>query len=404
MRVPRSQWPSDWGEILLGDLCDIQIGKTPRRSQHEYFGGTNVWLTISDMTSRVVADSSEKITDKAIVDGQARLVKAGTLLMSFKLTIGKLAFAGIDLYTNEAIAALNIVQEHKQTVLKDFLYWALQAVPISGEADLAVKGLTLNKQKLSRIALPLPYPDDPARSLAEQRRIVARIEALLAEVGECRALQQEILADTDILMQSFLEEVFSELESVSSSLAPLGFHFEVTMGQSPPGSSYSDDPNDGPPLLNGPSEFGPSSPTPVQWTTAPTRICHPGDLLICVRGATTGRMNWADQSYCIGRGLASIRSRNSKLSNIEYAARFLGYKSSQILAAGRGSTFPNLSKAQLEGMKIPIIEIARQEWVAGYLDEIQQEIVEMRKLEEENQLFLAELEQGILAKAFEGNL
>jgi len=72
------------------------------------------------------------------------------------------------------------------------------------------------------------------------------------------------------------------------------------MGQSPEGHSYNTS-GDGEPLLNGPTEFGTVHPSPVQWTTAPTRFARKGDILICVRGATTGRLNTADRRYCIGR-------------------------------------------------------------------------------------------------------
>ena len=83
---------------------------------------------------------------------------------------------------------------------------------------------------------------------------------------------------------------------------------EIFMGQSPKGDTYNIN-EEGIPLLNGPVEFGRRFPTAVQWTTSPTRIANPGDILFCVRGNTTARMNIADQPYCIGRGLAAIRGK-----------------------------------------------------------------------------------------------
>lgn len=79
----------------------------------------------------------------------------------------------------------------------------------------------------------------------------------------------------------------------------LGDVCTIVMGQSPDGKSYNSSGN-GEPLLNGPTEFGKIHPTPMQWTTAPTRFADPGDILFCVRGATTGKKNIADQRYCIG--------------------------------------------------------------------------------------------------------
>ena len=87
----------------------------------------------------------------------------------------------------------------------------------------------------------------------------------------------------------------------------LGDIAQVVMGQSPPGDSCVTQ-KMGTPLLNGPTEFGSRYPEPVQFTTKPKKFAKKGDLLFCVRGSTTGRMNWADNDYAIGRGLAAIRT------------------------------------------------------------------------------------------------
>ena len=86
----------------------------------------------------------------------------------------------------------------------------------------------------------------------------------------------------------------------------------LEMGQSPKGNSYNKI-KKGTPLLNGPTEFGISHPTPQTWTTQPTKISKINDLIFCVRGSTTGRMNWSDQEYCIGRGVCAIRGKYSDL-------------------------------------------------------------------------------------------
>ncbi len=93
---------------------------------------------------------------------------------------------------------------------------------------------------------------------------------------------------------------------VSDGSKPLGDVADVIMGQSPKGDTYNHD-GEGVPLLNGPTEFGPKHPEPVLYTTAPTRFAEPGDILFCVRGSTTGRMNWADRRYAIG-----LRHRGNK--------------------------------------------------------------------------------------------
>jgi type I restriction enzyme S subunit len=88
----------------------------------------------------------------------------------------------------------------------------------------------------------------------------------------------------------------------------LGDVSEIIMGQSPAGNSYNQNAN-GIALINGPTEFTEKYPIKIQWTTLPTKLCKEGDILLCIRGSSTGRMNISNDSYCIGRGVAAIRAK-----------------------------------------------------------------------------------------------
>ena len=118
----------------------------------------------------------------------------------------------------------------------------------------------------------------------------------------------------------------------------------IIMGQSPLGETVSS--QDGIALLNGPTEFGAHHPHPVQFTTEPRRCAQPGDLLFCVRGSTTGRMNWADRRYAIGRGVAAIRHRQD-LGLQPFVRAVIEFELPELLAHATGSTFPNVSGHQL---------------------------------------------------------
>ncbi len=137
---------------------------------------------------------------------------------------------------------------------------------------------------------------------------------------------------------------------VDSDLVTLAKVAEIIMGQSPPGDTYNKR-GEGTPLLNGPTEFGAHHPTPVLWTSVPTKFCRSGDLLFCVRGSTTGRMNWADQVYCLGRGVAAIRSKAGN-SDTRFVYYTLTNELSGLLSRCAGSVFPNLSRQDLEGFEI----------------------------------------------------
>lgn len=138
----------------------------------------------------------------------------------------------------------------------------------------------------------------------------------------------------------------------------LGEVVEIIMGQSPDGKSYNTE-GQGVPLVNGPVEFGkgPFDKTILsKWTTEPTKICEEGDLLICVRGATTGRTNIAGFRACIGRGVASIRPMIFE----KYLHYFMLKSRYQILALGTGTTFPSISQEDLKLFLFPLPPLSEQ--------------------------------------------
>ena len=143
-----------WKIKKLNDICEIRLGKTPSRGETKYWDKEkktkNVWLSIADLKftkDMYINDSKEYITDA----GAALFnpVVKGTLLMSFKLTIGRLAFAERTLWTNEAIVALPI--KNKNIITKEFLYYALASIDWDKltENDMKLQGRTLNKKKTS---------------------------------------------------------------------------------------------------------------------------------------------------------------------------------------------------------------------------------------------------------------
>lgn len=183
--------------IYLEELCDINIGKTPSRSNPRYWNGSNKWLAISDMKSRNLNQTKECITDLAIQECNMKIVPKGTVLMSFKLSIGKLGITRDDIFTNEAIASFKIINE--DILERNYLYYALQTINYKKVAEKAVKGSTLNKAKLKKIMIPLP-------SFQAQQKIADTLD-LASEIIEKR---KEQIAEMDKLIQSVFYEMFGD--------------------------------------------------------------------------------------------------------------------------------------------------------------------------------------------------
>lgn len=139
---------------------------------------------------------------------------------------------------------------------------------------------------------------------------------------------------------------------------------DVVMGQSP-SAEFVNEIYQGLPLLNGPTEFGSMYPSPVQFTTDARKKAMVGDLLFCVRGSTTGRMNWADQEYAIGRGLAAIRHQNGN-SFQHFLRAVIELKLPDLLAAATGSTFPNVGRDQLLDIPVSIPTKDEQKTISSF--------------------------------------
>ena len=146
-----------WFLVKLSDVCEINIGKTPARANPDYWGEGYPWLSIADMNQgREISHTKEEITELAVKETNIKLVPNGTVLFSFKLSIGKIGIAQRDIYTNEAIAALPI-KDHK-ILCEDYLVYALTKMDALKTTDRAVMGATLNKKETCRTGNPTPSP------------------------------------------------------------------------------------------------------------------------------------------------------------------------------------------------------------------------------------------------------
>ena len=146
-----------WSESLVKDEFKLSMGKTPARNNPECWdNGNHKWVSISDMSSyaRYTGDTSEYITDYAIADSGIKPVPKGTIIMSFKLSIGRTAITSEDIYTNEAIMAFADFDEKKFNI--DFLHFLIANKNWLLGAKQAVKGQTLNKESIGNAKIIIP--------------------------------------------------------------------------------------------------------------------------------------------------------------------------------------------------------------------------------------------------------
>lgn len=164
--------PATWVWVRLGDIADLQIGRTPNRAQNLYWNDPQMpFISIADLRDGgVVERTKESVSQRALEEiYRGRVVPTGTLLYSFKLTLGKMSITAVDAVHNEAIASIITKDER----LRDYLFKALRALDPTGRSNNAVKGKTLNSKSIALLEVPLP----PAE---EQARIVSALDDLLS--------------------------------------------------------------------------------------------------------------------------------------------------------------------------------------------------------------------------------
>lgn len=222
----------------ITELCDIQIGRTPKRSEVKYWGEGHNWLSIADMGEKYVSYSKEEVTNLAVDECKMKIVPKNTVVMSFKLTIGRLGITEKDLYTNEAIAAFLI--KDKNLLLPEYLYYSLKGYNFDYLMDRAAKGKTLNKKKLAKIHIPLTPIDN-------QKKIID----LLNKAENLLVKRQQQIEALSALKQSIFLDMFGSVKTNKHKfkIAKLGdFTLLVTSGSTPRGGrkSYL---NEGIPLI-----------------------------------------------------------------------------------------------------------------------------------------------------------
>jgi type I restriction enzyme S subunit len=220
---------------------------------------------------------------------------------------------------------------------------------------------SLNQEILGRVPVRVP-------PLPEQKIVSEALE----DVDDLIAKLERLIAKKRAIKQGMMQQLLTGRSRFSGFNGPLPSGFlggiaDVIMGQSPEGASYNRD-GAGVPLINGPTEFTDRHPVVKQWTTDPVRFCEPEDILICVRGSSTGRMNVADRAYCIGRGIAAVRAKGRNDQN--YVRYALDAVVTELLKLQSGSTFPSIDSRVISGGRVLLPEPSEQRSIGEALSDV----------------------------------
>ena len=357
-----------WEIHRFDEVFNLQMGKTPDRKTPHYFEGNNVWVSIRDIVSKEISDSNEHISDAAVEISKIHKVKKGTVIMSFKLTVGKCAITAKDLYTNEAIMAFNLKSGF--SITPDFLYYYLSCYKWEG-ANKAVKGLTLNKATISQHKISFP-------PLSEQERIVSELD-LLSSVIEKKKAQLE---EYDQLAQSIFYDMFGDpvMNEKGWEVKKIGEIGSVERGA---GISKKDFVENGLPCIHyGQLHTTFGATTHKHKTCIPDnllpkyKIAHPGDVVMAitsedVEGSCKSTAWLGNYDIVVGSD-AAIFHHNMNGVYISYYTKTRAFYNEKAKYAN-GFKVTHISAKEIESIPIPLPPLSLQQQFAEKIEAIEKQ-------------------------------
>jgi type I restriction enzyme S subunit len=180
---------NDTEDVMLGELCELNIGGTPDTNNSSYWNGSNPWVSVSELNNNIILKTKKYITDLAVQNCNTKKISKNSILMSFKLSIGKLAIAGRDLYCNEAI----VYFKFNNLIFNKFIYYLFKTINFEKFASGTIGKGNLNLSILKQIKITLP----------KDRKVLDSLNPLFEEIDD---LNEEIPKQEELYNQ-YIEEL-----------------------------------------------------------------------------------------------------------------------------------------------------------------------------------------------------
>lgn len=266
---------------------------------------------------------------------------------------------------------LGLIKTNPQYLLKDYVYYLFRTNTVREQIRLTSSGSKVKHTSPERIYdVKVPLPE-----VKEQQRIVDFFDVIEDKLE----LNNRINAELEAMAKTLYDYWFvqfdfpdgngkpykasggkMEYNATLKREIPAGWTVQtlsqianITMGQSPAGTSYNED-GIGTLFFQGSTDFGWLFPTPRKYTTSPARMARKGDILLSVR-APVGDMNIANDDCCIGRGLAALKSKSRSDGFLFYVMKY--FKQVFDRRNAEGTTFGSITKDDLHSLQVVCPEL-----------------------------------------------
>jgi type I restriction enzyme S subunit len=385
----------EWPLVRLDSLYNIARGGSPRPIKDfitEDPDGIN-WVKIGDATAsnKYIYETKQKIKPEGIQ--RSRLVNKGDFILSNSMSFGRPYIMATSGCIHDGWLVLSAKDDQ---IDQDFLYHMLGSPFVFNQFDSLAAGSTvrnLNKDLVSGVKIPL-------LPISEQKRIVALLDTVFADLEQTRVKTEQNLKNARELFDSYLQQVFSQKgegweEHKLSDLCVL------ISGQHIDAKNYNTD-NIGIGYLTGPSDFGSLNPIVTKWTEHPKRTSIAGDILITVKGSGVGKVNiMSSPELAISRQLMAVRATSAEGGLLYW---FLSMQFDYFQSLANGAAIPGISRHNVLDLELSIPKLSEQPSLLEKIIAFNSQTVRLENVYVEKIKAIDELKKSILQKAFSGEL
>jgi type I restriction enzyme S subunit len=414
--------PPSWARCMISEVCDLQTGATPSRAEHSYFGGDTPWLVSGDINKGEITECAGRITEEGLENSNCKIIPANSVLIALNgqgKTRATVAVLRISAALNQSLVAM--IPYSGERLLPEYIFWNLRG------RYYAIRDITgqdqrrgLNMKLVGQLSIPIP-------PIAEQKRIVAKVDELMALCDRLEAQQQERETRHAALARASLAR-FADAPTPAN--LPFLFHPSYAI---PPadlrksiltlavqGKLVPQDPNDEPAGTDSECESQFDIPSNWRWTlvgrlglcrtgkTPPTgdptnygfgfpfigpgqitlsgrftaseksitrqglensTEANAGDILMVCIGGSIGKAAICREPIGFNQQINSVRLQRD-LPTFVYLAVTADYFQEQVLANASGSATPIINKGKWEQIPIPLPPLAEQRRIVAKVEQL----------------------------------
>lgn len=414
------QWklPEDWEWMKVKNITETVKTVDPAKIGRDSF----IYIEISSIDSSRGAVDISQLSPIPVNSAPSRarkpIKKDDVIFATTRHYLKNIALIPEELDDQICSTGFCVLRAQKQLVLPKYIYFAVRS-------DFFIEQLTPKQRGANYPAvadsdvfdseIPIPYPNDPARSLETQKRIVLRLETLLGEVKSARELQGKIEEDTEQLLSAFFAETFSDANGWE--VHPISEFADVKGGKRlPKGEKFAEGQTEYPYLRVVDFKDFSIYKDSLKYLTPEIqqRIRHytisKDDIYISIAGTIglVGTIPPELDGSNLTENAAKIVFRPEYKEKIDpkFVAYYLAspHGKEQIKKYTMAAGQPKLALIRIQTIEVPLPDINIQKSIVNRIDSIREEITEMQRAQYENAELLEQTEQSLLAQAFRGEL